>query len=79
MKHSDLVANPAATTPGIEAYDYFDANVDFDVAERFSFGLGVSNLTDKAPPFISATPLTTDAATYDVIGRTFFANVKAKF
>ncbi len=79
MVHSDLLANPASTTPGIAAYNYLDLNMSFDVADRFTLGIGVTNLTDKAPPFISASPLTTDAATYDVIGRTFFASLKAKF
>lgn len=79
MVHSDRVANATSTTPGIGAYDYLDLNADFDIDKRFSFGLGVSNLTDKAPPFISASPLTTDAATYDVIGRSFYASIKAKF
>jgi iron complex outermembrane recepter protein len=79
QKHSDLLANPASTTPSISAYNYLDLNAQFEIAERFTLGLGVSNLTNKTPPFISAAPLTTDAATYDVIGRTFFASLKAKF
>lgn len=79
MVHSDKIANANATTPGIKAYNYFDANMDFAIDKRFKFGVGVSNLTDKEPPFISASPLTTDAATYDVIGRAFYASVKAKF
>ena len=77
--HSDKVANAASTTPGIGAYNYLDLNAQFQVDERFTVGFGVTNLTDKIPPFISAAPLTTDAATYDVIGRTFFASMKAKF
>jgi iron complex outermembrane recepter protein len=79
MIHSDRVVNPASTTAGVPAYSYFDVNVELNVDRRFSFGLAVTNLTDKTPPFISASPLTTDAATYDVIGRTFYASVKAKF
>lgn len=79
QNHSDLLANPASTTPSISAYNYIDMNAQFDIDDRFTFGLGVSNLTNKTPPFISAAPLTTDAATYDVIGRTFFASIKAKF
>lgn len=79
MIHSDLLSNPASPTPGVGAYNYFDANAEFTAGDRFTFGLGVTNLTDKTPPFISAAPLTTDAATYDVIGRTFFASIKAKF
>jgi len=79
MVHSDLLSNPASTTPGIPAYNYLDLNAQFDIDKRFTFGVGVTNLTDKGPPFISASPLTTDAATYDVIGRSFYASVKAKF
>lgn len=79
MIHSDVVANAASTTAGVPAYNFFDANFQFDVDKRFTLGFGVTNLTDKAPPFISAAPLTTDAATYDVIGRSFYASVKAKF
>ena len=78
MIHADLLANPASTTPGIPAYDYFDLTAEINATDRFIFGLGVTNLTDKKPPFISASPLTTDAATYDVIGQTFFVSVKAK-
>lgn len=79
MIHTDRVANAASTTPGVPAYSYFDANLEFVVDKRFTFGAGVNNLTDKSPPFISAAPLTTDAATYDVVGRSVFVSVKAKF
>lgn len=79
MVHSDRLANPASTTPGIAAYNYLDARADLDIGKRFNIGVGVTNLTDKKPPFISASPLTTDAATYDVIGRSFYAALKAKF
>lgn len=79
MIHSDRVANPVAITPGVPAYNYFDANLQFVVDKRFTFGAGINNITDKAPPFISAAPLTTDAATYDVVGRSMYVSVKAKF
>lgn len=79
MIHADLLANPASTTLGIPAYNYLDFNASFDIDKRFTLGFGVTNIGNKTPPFISASPLTTDAATYDVIGRTFFASIKAKF
>ncbi len=79
MIHSDKVANAASTTPGVPAYSYFDANLQFVIEKRFTLGAGLNNITDKAPPFISAAPLTTDAATYDVVGRSFYVSVKAKF
>ena len=50
-----------------------------DIGRRFNIGVGATNLTDRKPPFISASPLTTDAATYDVIGRALYASLKAKF
>jgi len=79
MVHSDRLANPTSTTPGVPAYNYFDFNASVDVTKGITLGAGVNNITNKSPPFVSASPLTTDAATYDVIGRTFFASLKARF
>jgi outer membrane receptor protein involved in Fe transport len=79
MVHSDLVASPTSTTPGVPAYSYFDVIAHFKVNQRFTLGIGMTNITDKGPPFVSAAPLTTDAASYDVVGRTWFASLKAKF
>nr|WP_295661997.1 TonB-dependent receptor [Polymorphobacter sp.] len=79
MKHADLVANPAATTPGVPAYSYFDLDAHFVINKQFTVGGGLTNLTDKSPPFVSGAPLTTDGAAYDIIGRTFFVSLKAKF
>ncbi len=77
--HADRIASPTATTPGISAYSYFDLNAYYTFLKRFTLGVGVTNIADKAPPFVSGAPLTTDAATYDVVGRTVFASLKAKF
>ena len=79
MIHQDRVANPASTTPGVPSYSYFDANAALRVTDRFEFSFGLNNIGDKAPPFVSGQPLTTDSATYDIIGRTFFVGAKARF
>ncbi len=79
MKHSNLVASPASTTPGVPAYSYVDFDIHYALSHGVTLGVGVTNLGDKAPPFVSGAPLTTDAATYDVVGRTWFASLKAKF
>ena len=79
MKHQDLVANPKSTTPGVKAYSYFDANATYRLTEKMEISAGFNNITDKAPPFVSGQPLTTDSATYDIIGRTFFVGAKARF
>jgi iron complex outermembrane receptor protein len=79
MKHQDLVSNPTATTPGVPSYNYFDADVHWRVRENLELSAGVTNIGDKQPPFVSAQPLTTDTATYDIIGRTYYVTLKAKF
>jgi len=40
---------------------------------------GLTNIGNKAPPFVSGQPLTTDTATYDIIGRTYYVGFKSKF
>lgn len=79
MKHVDQVVNPLATTAGVAAYSYFDFDARFTINEHFSIGAGVTNLTDKDPPYVSAASLRTDPALYDVIGRTWFVSAKIKF
>ena len=79
MKHQDLVGNPTATTPGVPAYSYFDIDAHWRIREGLELSGGVTNIEDKGPPFVSGQPLTTDTATYDIIGRTYYATIKAKF
>jgi len=79
MKHQDQVVDPTATTPGVPAYSYFDLDAHWAVLEHLDLTAGVTNLSDKAPPFVSGQPLTTDTATYDILGRSYFVGFKAKF
>jgi len=79
MKHQDQVVDPTATTPGVPAYSYFDLDAHWAVIEHVDLTAGITNLSDKTPPFVSGQPLTTDTATYDIIGRTYYVGVTAKF
>jgi outer membrane receptor protein involved in Fe transport len=79
MKHQDLVVDPNATTPGVPSYSYFDLDAHWSVLEHLDLTAGMTNLFDKGPPFVSGQPLTTDTATYDIIGRTYYVGFKAKF
>ena len=79
MIHVDRVVNPLATTAGVAAFSYFDFDARYAFNEHFSIGAGVTNLTDKAPPYVSAASLRTDPALYDIIGRTWFVSAKVKF
>jgi iron complex outermembrane receptor protein len=79
MKHQDVVVDPTSTTPGVPAYNYFDFDAHWAVVDHLELMAGVTNIGDKAPPFVSGQPLTTDSATYDIIGRTYYVGFKSKF
>jgi outer membrane receptor protein involved in Fe transport len=79
MKHQDLVVDPTATTPGVGAYSYFDVDAHWAVIDHLELTAGLTNISNKNPPFVSGQPLTTDTATYDIIGRTYYVGFKAKF
>lgn len=79
MDDVSTVTNAASTVPGVEAYDYFDASVQFTPSERYAIRVGVNNLADKTPPVVSGEAGATDAGTYDILGRTFYASVTARF
>ena len=72
------MANLDDATQSVAAVSYFDADFHYKVNDRLSFSAGVNNIADKAPPYIGTLELRTDAATYDVVGRTWFLAAKLK-
>jgi outer membrane receptor protein involved in Fe transport len=79
MRHQDQIVDPTASTPGVPAYSYFDFEAHWSVLQHLDLSAGLTNLFDKGPPFVSGQPLTTDTATYDIIGRTYYVGVTSKF
>jgi outer membrane receptor protein involved in Fe transport len=75
---ADLMGGAGSGYPGVPAYNYFDLDAHWQATHDIMLTAGVTNLTDKAPPRIAGAPLLTDAATYDVVGRTYFVGIKAK-
>jgi iron complex outermembrane receptor protein len=73
----DLMDGPGSSDPGIPAYSYFDLDAHWHPMDNIEVTAGVSNLSDKGPPRVAGAPLLTDAATYDVIGRTYYVGLKA--
>ena len=49
------------------------------VTQHLDLMAGLTNLGDQGPPFVSSQPLTTDTATYDIIGRTYYVGFKGTF
>lgn len=79
MKAVATVTNPNATTPGVGSYNLFDLYATVDLGEQYKLRFGVNNLLDKAPPVLNGVPGTTEASTYDVIGRSFYAGASVRF
>ncbi len=72
------MANLDAPTQPVPTISYFDADIHYTINKMLTVSAGIVNIGDRQPPFISTLELRTDAATYDVIGRTFFLSAKVK-
>ena len=79
MRSAQRVLNPAATTPGVGAYHLFDLFAAVRPADRYELRFGVNNVADRDPPVLNGIAGTTEASTYDVLGRTFYASVRVTF
>jgi iron complex outermembrane recepter protein len=73
----DLMDGPGSGDPGVPAYSYFDLDVNYQVTGQIQLTGGLTNMFNKQPPRVAGAPLLTDAATYDVMGRTYYVGVKA--
>lgn len=80
------VADRTLAVPVIKARNYFDLFSTFDVDKRFQFRLGINNLFDKDPPVVgndyggtTENSGNTYPATYDPLGRSYFAGVNVRF
>ncbi|WP_324695888.1 TonB-dependent receptor domain-containing protein [Novosphingobium sp. RL4] len=69
------------TVEKIKAYDYFDLTAQIDVADRFTWNIGMNNMFNKKPPILgdNQEQSNTYPTTYDVYGRTFFTGVTVNF
>jgi iron complex outermembrane receptor protein len=68
----------AHTRPGSAARVYFDLTARFRVSDAFEVRFGVLNIADMQPPVFIGEGAT-DLAIYDMLGRRFFAGVRAHF
>ncbi len=73
------MANLDNSTQPVPAVSYFDADVHYAFPKSLTISGGVNNIANKSPPFIGTLELRTDAATYDVVGRTWYLAAKMTF
>lgn len=67
-----------AATPGVKSVNYFDLNAGITINKDYRLTFGVDNLFDKALPQWTGFGAT-DQQTYDVLGRKFYAAIRANF
>jgi outer membrane receptor protein involved in Fe transport len=72
------MANLDDATQPVPGVSYFDADFHYAFTDSLTVSAGVNNITNKSPPFIGTLELRTDAATYDVIGRTWYLSAKVR-
>jgi iron complex outermembrane receptor protein len=79
MKDGTSVTRPASPSPGVPSYSKFDLTGSYRVTDDVQLRAGITNLFDKAPLVIAGTPGSTNPSIYDIIGRSFYVGVRAKF
>jgi outer membrane receptor protein involved in Fe transport len=79
MRDVSAVTTPTAPAPGVAAYHIFDLFGNFNVTENFSLRAGVTNLFDHSIPLVSSSQTSTDPATFDIIGRSFYVGGTIRF
>lgn len=64
----------------IPSHTYHDLSAAWAIDETFELSAGIRNLFDKEPPvYENYIDQNTDPSTYDMVGRFYFAGVRAKF
>jgi hypothetical protein len=58
---------------------YQDVAAGYSWESKLDVRLGISDLTNRQPPFVNGADTNTDTATYRLLGRTFFADLRASF
>lgn len=74
--HMKNLDDPTQPVPSVS---YFDADFHYKFSKSLTLNAGVNNIGDKQPPFIGTLELRTDAATYDVVGRTWYIGARVRF
>jgi iron complex outermembrane recepter protein len=76
--------SPALAQPSVfrlPTGNYFNTSATYDFTDSFAMTFGIRNVFDRKPPVIGNNDeqANTFPSTYDVFGRSFFANAKVRF
>lgn len=79
MRDGTSVTRPASPAPGVPSYASYDLNASYQVNDNVTLRGGITNLADKQPLVVGGTLGNTNAGIYDIIGRSFFLAIRAKY
>lgn len=73
------VLTPNNVQVGVSAYHLFDLFANYTFENGLELRAGVTNLFDRGLPFVASSQNSTDAALYDLVGRSFFLGATFEF
>jgi iron complex outermembrane recepter protein len=79
MDDVSKVNTPATVAVGVPVYQLWDLFGNMKLREHYELRAGVTNLLDKGVPIVASNQGGTDPALYDIVGRTYYLGLRAKF
>lgn len=79
MDDLSRITAPANRAVGVPAYATWDMFGSVKLFGNYELRAGVNNLFNRGLPFVASNQTGTDTALYDLIGRSFYVGIKAKF
>jgi outer membrane receptor protein involved in Fe transport len=75
MEDVTYVTTPKDPGLGVGAYNLLDLYGSYAIDKTWNVRAGVTNLANRGPVYVSSSQNSTDAAQFDVVGRSFFVGV----
>ena len=79
MKDVSVITSPANPSVGVPTYQLLDLYGTWNLAHGWQLRGGVTNLLDHSLPYVASSQVSTDPATYDAVGRSYYLGLKARF
>jgi len=72
-------ADSSTVCPSVSGTVYQDISAGYSWGSRLDLRIGVNDLTNRNPPFVNDSQDNTDPASYRLLGRTYFADLRLNF
>ena len=79
MKDVSVITSPTHPSVGTPTYQLIDLFGTYKINSKWQVRAGVTNLFDHDLPVVSSSQTSTDPATFDAVGRSYYVGLKAAF